>query len=229
LDRFDELTILHITDGAPADMHDAAAHGFALREDYASARRKELVNALAFCGARASTEMLEVVDQTASFHLVELAKTIAGRIESLRPELVLTHPYEGGHPDHDACAFAVHAGAQLAGFSELGEFASYHAGPPGVVAGQFLAGPEAVFVAQLSAEERARKQLMLDCFETQRATLAGFPTDAERYRRAPAYDFGQAPHPGRLFYEHFEWGMKGGLFRALAQQAFEELGLQNPL
>jgi hypothetical protein len=67
---------------------------------------------------------------------------------------------------------------------------------------------------------------MIDCFATQRATLAQFPVGGvERLRPAPRYDFTQAPHPGRLFYEHHPWGMSGERFRRLAAEASAALGL----
>ena len=44
-------------------------------------------------------------------------------------EQVITHPYEGGHPDHDACAFAARAAVRhSANKAKLMEFTSYHAG-----------------------------------------------------------------------------------------------------
>ncbi len=231
LNRFGELTILHVTDGAPADLVDARAYGFAHREEYAAARRKELEAALAYCGMNpaAQTLLLGLVDQSASSQLVSLAQTIAEQIRTFQPELVLTHPYEGGHPDHDACALAVHAAVHLAGLGRVGEFASYHAGLNGVVASDFLPGPEPVFVAELNPEERARKECMLDLFETQRTILAMFSREVERYRPAPAYDFCQPPHPGRLNYENYDWKMTGTRFRDLAGKSLVQLGLTNPL
>src|SRR5512133_2737573 len=42
--------VLHVTDGAPRDMHDARVHGFDTRDAYADARRRELLAALADAG-----------------------------------------------------------------------------------------------------------------------------------------------------------------------------------
>jgi len=47
----------------------------------------------------------------------------------------------------------------------------------------------------------------------------------ERFRAAPVYDFTQAPHPGKLFYENFDWGMTGERWRDLAAEALNELGM----
>ena len=96
---------------------------------------------------------------------------------------VLTHPYEGGHPDHDAAAFiAAHCGVPVM------EFACYRAGNGGMEVGTFLPGPEPVRLVLTPGEAR-RKRAMLDCFVTQAATLQPFGTTQETFRLAPAYDF----------------------------------------
>src|ERR1700716_3830906 len=41
-----DVTVLHVTDGAPRDMHDAEAAGFKDRGQYAQARRQECLAAL---------------------------------------------------------------------------------------------------------------------------------------------------------------------------------------
>src|SRR4051812_11232063 len=43
---FRRLLLIHVTDGAPRNLHDAQATGFATCGDYAAARRRELVSAL---------------------------------------------------------------------------------------------------------------------------------------------------------------------------------------
>ena len=83
--------------------------------------------------------------------------------------------------------------------------------------------PEVVRI--LDREERARKLRMLACYRSQQEVLREFGTEEERFRRAPAYDFGLPPHPGRLYYEQFPWGMTSGRWLALAQAAQEQLGL----
>ena len=46
LAHFRDLVLVHVTDGAPRNMFDAGTHGFTRREDYAAARRNELLCAL---------------------------------------------------------------------------------------------------------------------------------------------------------------------------------------
>jgi LmbE family N-acetylglucosaminyl deacetylase len=233
--RVPELRLLHVTDGAPRNLRDARAAGFGGWQDYAAARRAELEAALALAGVAAEgAESLDIPDQSASFRLADLAQALAARSAELRPEIVVTHPYEGGHPDHDACALAVHAACAL--LSRRGsqapaiiEMASYHAGPAGLATGTFLErpGPEVVTVA-LDPAARSAKQRLVACFTSQRQVLAAFPIEVERFRTAPAYNFTRPPHEGRLFYENFHWGVDGARWRVLAREALAGLGLPVP-
>jgi len=219
--------ILHVTDGAPRDGCDVAAHGFADCAAYAAARRRELEAALALAGlAAASASSLDVPDQEASLHLPDLAARIAAVIAETGAEVVVTQAYEGGHPDHDATAFAVHAAVRRAP-AEVFEMAGYHAGPAGIAVGDFLPGTgEAGVTLALSPGQCALKRRMLDCFSTQQQVLAAFPVGTERLRPAPRYDFTRPPHEGRLFYENFPWGMTGARFRQLAATACDVLGIR---
>ena len=101
--------VVHVTDGAPRDERYAQSKGFATREEYARARRREVASALGHVGITPERiRGLGYVDGEASLQLLELVFDIADLIDEVRPEIVLTHPYEGGHSDHDATAFAVH-------------------------------------------------------------------------------------------------------------------------
>jgi LmbE family N-acetylglucosaminyl deacetylase len=228
--------IIHVTDGAPRNNADARAAGFETHEDYARARRWELLDALALACIRPdATRGLDIPDQEASLDMAGVARKLAALVSALRPGTVLTHPYEGGHPDHDATAFAVHAACALAAPPpEVCEFTSYHAfvregeARPAIEIGRFLAG-DAGQAVTLTAEARERKQRMVDCYRTQTEMLRQFPVDVERFRPAPAYDFTRAAHPGKLFYENFPWGMTGERWRRLASDAMRVLGLQGAL
>ena len=103
-----------MTDGAPADEGYALRRGFPSREAYAQARRDEVVAALKVIGVPDERIIgLGFVDGEAAWNLVALCNTVAALLEELQPDVVLTHPYEGGHSDHDSTAFAVHLGAGI--------------------------------------------------------------------------------------------------------------------
>jgi hypothetical protein len=69
----------------------------------------------------------------------------------------------------------------------------------------------------------------MECYPTQRHVLGSFPLDVERFRVAPAYDFLQPPHDGRLYYERFRWGVSGAQWSELARSALQPAGLEGPL
>ncbi|HET8637115.1 MAG TPA: PIG-L family deacetylase [Acidobacteriaceae bacterium] len=231
LGRFGGACFVHVTDGAPKNGQDSRAHGFATVDDYRRAREKELSRALAGAGLQnVRRERLGIADQEASLQLAWLVRRIERIMVECMPEVAFTHPYEGGHPDHDACAFAVHKAVGLlnargAATPVILEAAFYHAGPHGGEAGAFLPhSAETEHVEYLlSGEERRRKQALLDCYETQRETLSGFPLDYEHFRVAPQYDFHQPPHEGQVLYDQYPWGMTSERFRTLAAAADEEL------
>lgn len=233
LARLADLTIVHVTDGAPRDGADARHHGFASVMDYAVARRRELAEALAAGGAgHARLFGLDVPDQGAAFALADTARRLVQRVGEA--DLVLTHAYEGGHPDHDATAFAVHAAAALladaAGRPPIVEMPLYRAGSAGDSGRQSFPAGEAgdVRMLRLSEAERARKQAMLDAHQSQRETLAGFGAADEPYRMAGRIDFAALPNGGLVLYDGQDWGLTGERFAALARHALVALGLGEP-
>ncbi len=177
--------------------------------------------------------------------MTAMARRLARLIGRTAPDLVFTQVYEGGHPDHDATAFAVHAALrrlaappplwELTGyFREAGqpeaehcEFGHPEAGNPDgghIVRGRFPSTGGAPSVClPLGPEARARKRRMLDGFRSQLDVVAQFPLDAEMFRRAPTYDFSQPPHPGTLGYEPEGFGMDPRQWRALARVAQRQL------
>lgn len=213
---------VHVTDGSPLNEADAVHAGCATRQDYAELRRREIEAALALAGIGASgLQPLGFIDQQASARMEEVMLALAAAFDELRPEVVLTHPYEGGHPDHDATAFAVHAAARCAARAPvILEMTSYHAGPAGIVTSEFLPPHDpAELTVALSEQDRAFKRELLRCFASQGRVLEQFSVDCERFRLAPYYDFTAPPHAGALYYEHHDWGMTGERWRALAADA----------
>ena len=203
LPLFRRLLLVHATDGAPRDVADARAAGFATAADYAAARRRELDAALAAGGVRAERAALGAADQGASFRMAELSRALAALLERHGARAVLTHPYEGGHPDHDAVAFCARAAASLLarrGARRAGDrgdgLLPRRAGGLGRRRASCPAARRPPCVA-LTGEERARKRAMLDAFATQAATLARFPVGEEVFRAAPRLRLRRAAARGR--------------------------------
>ena len=232
LGRCQPQAVIHVTDGAPKDLAWApAANGD--RDGYARARRRELEAAMALAGVPAERLLsLGIVDQEAVLDLAGLAERLAEIFSDLAPERVLTLAYEGGHPDHDAVAFAAHAAVELLRrrgrrAPELWEMALYHAEEGEMVMGKFLqVGGEEELELPLSPAEAERKRRMIAAFVTQEETLRPFlPPCPERFRAAPAYRFAEPPHPGPLQYEAWGFPMDGITWRGHARRALRALGL----
>jgi LmbE family N-acetylglucosaminyl deacetylase len=229
LPRMRRATVVTVTDGSPRNPMDAERAGCSCREEYARLRRQELLSSLAVAGIPPErTRALNLVDQEASLEMAYLTMHLLDLLKQLRPTAILTHAYEGGHPDHDATAFAVHAAcARVQAPPVVFEFASYHAAShhePVLNVGQFLPDREEIDTLQLSADARDRKRRMIECFPSQMHMLQHWPLDVERYREAPVYDFTRPPHEGALYYEHFDWGVTGERWRLLAGEALRTLG-----
>ena len=108
------LTILHVTDGAPRHRRQWGRQEYATWDDYARQRLHEVECALRVAGVDPSVcRRMEVMDSEVSLNMVPVTRRLMEIFDDLRPEVVITHPYEGGHTDHDATAFAVRAACTL--------------------------------------------------------------------------------------------------------------------
>lgn len=232
LHRLDGVRLVHLTAGAPRNEATARWHGFETPADYALARTGELSDAAAIAGVDPQRCMaLGLTDQEVSFSLTNTARRLAGIFAEHGVEAVFTHPYEGGHPDHDATAFAVHAAASLVERAigegpAVYEMTFYHARPSGFCVQHFAPIPDAPEIAidldEISFDRRAK---MVAAHATQAKMLSQFTKPVERFRRAPAYDFSALPNGGLLHYANYEWGMTGERWLALTAASLCELDL----
>ncbi len=228
--------IVHVTDGAPSNprFHPEPAAGLT-REAYARVRRQEAIRAMAIAGIDESSVMsLGVRDQEASFQLASLARRLAELFVSTGFRIVVTHAYEGGHPDHDAVAFAVCSAMAVLRDRRKDtpvviEMTGYHDRFGQLVRGEFLPAPFEPIAERttwLDEQERERKRAMLAAYTTQREILAPFAVDCERFRLAPEYDFCAPPHEGALHYERSGFPIAGATWRALAKAALRSLSIR---
>jgi LmbE family N-acetylglucosaminyl deacetylase len=222
------LTLAHLTDGAPADPADAKRAGFACSDDYRRTRSAELAESLAILGVAPWRVALGLRDQEAAHHLTRLVRTLTPLLSAC--DLVVTHAYEGGHPDHDAAALAVQlACAALARGGRRPplrlEFAGYHLDRGERVSGAFWPDPARPAVAaRIAGDQLKRKRRALAAFRSQAKVIAWFAADAEAYREAPDYDFTAPPPPGAALYDQWCWPLTSEGWRTLAAAAVAELG-----
>jgi LmbE family N-acetylglucosaminyl deacetylase len=212
LGRLHAATLVLVTDGAPRDMGDAARLGFATREDYAIARAAELDAAVVALGGAPRLVRLEVADQDAAFRVAEIADRLVRECADV--SAFLTHPYEGGHPDHDATALAVRLAADTLGVPVV-EFACYAQFDGTRIFARFVADarcPE--HRRPLDDADRAQVERALRAHASQASVFGTWRPDVERWRAAPRHDFTRPPPGEAVLYDSFGWTMTGERWRA---------------
>jgi len=225
-----DAVIAHVTDGAPRDDKYAQSKGFQTRDAYARERRREVVSALAHVGITPERcRGLGYVDGEASQQMVELVFDVADLMDEVRPDIVFTHPYEGGHSDHDATAFAVHLACGILRRDKVPaplvlELTSYHnfSGQRRVLDFLPFIGSDSRTI-ELTESEKAVKKRMYGEFASQKSVLERFPIGIERFRAAPRYLFTVAPHEGLLDYERYCTFITGAQWRSNAGKALRML------
>lgn len=126
-----------------------------------------------------------VAARDAHRHLGRLLELVSAAL--VDTDVVWTHPYEGGHLDHDAAAWLVQtACARMATPPLRMEFASYHAQGFGV----FSPVASATVVRPVSGQAWLLKRQALRAYASQAHIIRKFPSvQVEHYRIAPVYDF----------------------------------------
>ena len=228
LSRCPRSSVAFLTDGAPRDTNLWSAGANGSRDEYANTRRQEVLCALACADVSLQNVFwLRGVDQEAAFEICHLAQCFSKLMAGICPAIVVTHAYEGGHPDHDSAAVVALMAVSLLDNNNkplLLEMTSYHAHDGRCITGEFLhpgSTPEVCF--ELSPSDQERKRKMMDAHASQRLVLENFPIDQERLRIAPEYNFSKPPHEGKLWYECMSWAMTGSQWRELATAAINEI------
>jgi len=213
LQRAREPQVVFCTDGAPRASQYWEAYGS--RERYGEVRRQEARSALRMAGVENPIFLSEgkdgqcFVDQDLFLAVPNALHRIFDIVEDYAPTALLTHAYEGGHPDHDACAFLAYSAGKELGIS-VWEFPLYHRKPQGeFCVQQFLISDGSETRLSPTQQELERKQRMISQYNSQKNVLAQFDPAVECFRPMPAYDFSNAPHPGTLNYESWGWSMTG--------------------
>jgi len=151
-----------------------------------------------------------VADQQVIDFLPTIFSKLREVVERIKPSCLLSHPYEGGHPDHDAAALVCNLVASSFNAMPIFEFPSYHNGTPFAQTASwktasFLEPTSEQISIRLTGKQQKLKKRMLAAFQSQAAVLKLFPVSVEKFRPAPAYNFLEPPHRGHLLYDAFGW------------------------
>jgi LmbE family N-acetylglucosaminyl deacetylase len=106
MQRMRGAVVVIATDGAPRDEYFWGRFGS--REAYAAVRRDEARRALRLAGVRELVLLAEedsrLEDQRLFLNLAAAHERLQRLLQRVKPEVILTLAYEGGHPDHDSCS-----------------------------------------------------------------------------------------------------------------------------
>lgn len=234
ISRLRDITVVHVTNRAGVPESNAPAEETSPASYPERVESKTVgevcVSALALANVPSDRLVEFTISDIREPHAVaDLAKRLSVFLQRFRPDVVLTHPYEGGHPDHDATAFATNAALRLMGHNGFEVPALFEIGLHPSNDGErreldFLPGTwheTTTFV--LDEQMRKLKRRMFECVATQERNLKGTILGREKFRRSPNYDFSTAPNAGRPAYEDFHRGMTGSEWQSVAQQALAEL------
>jgi len=223
-----DVSILHITDGVTVD-DSCNPIPSEERREHSKALRRECLSALELADVR-SDQILDyfIPDRCAVHYLVGVTRRITSFLQSSGADIVITHPYEGGHPDHDATAFATHASLRLMRENGLRppvvfEMGLYPSKDLQTRLSGFLPGSEGE-ITTLRLDERSRKlkKNMFACLKAQSEHTDG-TVDSEKFRRPPHYNFNLPPQSNKLHYEDFDWAITSDEWQALAARALNQL------
>lgn len=211
LQRMREPVVVFATNGSPQDPYFWQQYGS--REAYAGLRREEAFASMHAAGVKDVIFLPDMpggedlVDQELFRHLRPAYALLAELVRRRMVQALLTLAYEGGHPDHDACAFL---SAQLAKRFNIPcwEAPLYHRLPEGGGVFQSFMGDssDAVEVKPTPVEQE-RKRTMCMAYPSQGDFLSRFEVVKEHIRPQPAYDFSKPPHDGKTNYEVWQWSM----------------------
>jgi LmbE family N-acetylglucosaminyl deacetylase len=196
LQRIADLSILLCTDGAPARDQPWYSKVLYSRKHYGGKRLAEFRAALRVAGARHVYKTIGIQDQMLYRSLEQAAVFIGQFIVKHRPDAILSHAFEAGHPDHDSCAFLAHwAGRKFS--LPVWEMPLYHKTSPSspLVYQQFLRSDGNEVVLCPAPEELRRKRMMLSMHRSQAAVLSKVDGTREVFRPQQVSDFTVNPNP----------------------------------
>jgi LmbE family N-acetylglucosaminyl deacetylase len=192
MQRMAASVVVFATDGAPP--HYGYERQFGSLEKYSHLRFHEAGMALSHlpdCQFRrlSNRDGSYFVDQHLFHDLQPALVSLCAIAREFSPDAVISHVYEGGHIDHDACSFLAMHAATLLSLRRF-EFPLYWIDDGGKSRVQSFRDPGAPGVEwRLTEAELARKEKMLAEYKTQPELASGFPPETERIRFATRNDF----------------------------------------
>ena len=184
LQRASSAQVVFAVDGAPR--HYGFEKKFGSLQNYSFARFREASRALSFlthCSFRrlAAEDGTSFSDQHLFLSLPFAFLSLQRFAREFSPDLLVSHAFEGGHIDHDACYFLARQLALSFGLPMF-IFPLYWKSAQGQdVFQQFRGNRDGEFALQLSSHELQVKRRMFREYRTQQRLTAVFSPETERF------------------------------------------------
>ena len=195
LQRVSSSLVVFATNGAPH--HHGFERKFGTLQRYSDIRFQEAAVAIAQVPNCSFQRLMKpdgtyLVDEQLFRDLAQALASLCQIARSFSPDAIVSHAYEGGHIDHDACSFlTMHAAAALA--LRRFEFPLYSRNSLGqLVLQQFCDEGCAPLEWQLTEAELSCKRKMLAAYASQPGLASAFSLCSERIRLATRKDFSLA-------------------------------------
>ena len=185
LQRSTEALVVFAVDGAP--LHYGFESSFGSLLNYSETRFREAARALGLipnCSPRRllATDGTWFVDQHLFLNLPVAFRSLLPIAQEFAPDLLVSHAFEGGHIDHDACHVLARQTARALSLRHL-EFPLYWRSEQGQdIFQRFRESRHGEFVLDLSPQELLVKRQMLAEYRTQQRVTSLFRPETERFR-----------------------------------------------
>lgn len=202
LQRAPESLVVFAVDGAPP--HYGFADKFGSLEQYSEKRFEEAGRALRLIPGSsfrrlAMPDRSWFMDQHLFLNLPVAFTSFLQIAREFGPDVVISHAFEGGHIDHDACHVLAKQVANVLTLPAL-EFPLYwRSEERRDVFQEFRSHHNGEFTLELSKPELAIKARMLAAYQTQRKLISVFDLPVERFRPMTTSDLAEVTWSGYPF------------------------------
>jgi LmbE family N-acetylglucosaminyl deacetylase len=191
---------VYLTNGVPAREvlwpWDRASHGRRVAR-----RWREAEQAAARLGMVEAARQ-DIPTRTLKSRLGEAHALLERLLAALRPAMLWVPAYEGGHQDHDVASFLA---SRFRERVAVWEFSEYNYAGGTARSNRFVAATGSEQIIRLEPDEAAGKREVLSVYASEHGNLRHIATRQEAFRPLADYDYARPPHPGRLFYQRFQW------------------------
>jgi LmbE family N-acetylglucosaminyl deacetylase len=147
-------------------------------------------------------ELSEIPARRLKAYITPTLAVVRRHLRRLDAEMLWAPAYEGGHQDHDVANFIASC---LRNEARVWEFGEYNFSGGRIHSQEFVEVDGAERKLQLTVEEQQLKRRALRLYASEVGNLGFVRMEEERFRPLAAYDYSAPPHPGKLFYQRFQW------------------------